>query len=143
MVHRGGEKPFLVIEDDEEEGLCRVVRASSQEEIEEGVVLARTETEETGWLLAAALPVALLRDDPWVMTVAWSDFELRIRDVVRSGVKLETVGVHGVQDVVNTVVSLTRTPESLLALLRGAPRDVLEEALRRLRETDPGESDGS
>lgn len=106
-------------------------------------MMARTETEETGWLLAAALPVALLRDDPWVMTVVWSGFEFRIRDVVGSGVELETVGVHAVQDVVDNVVALTRTPESLLALLRGAPQDVLQEALRRLRETDPGESDGS
>lgn len=136
MVEARGQKPFLVIED-EEGGQYRVARVKQGEE---GVVLARAESEEMAWLMAAALPVALLRDEPWVMTVSWSEHEFRIRDVLHSGVELETVGVHAVRDVVETVVALTRTPASLVALLQGAPKDVLEEALRHLREAGPSNS---
>ena len=124
------DKPFLVEEEEETERFVVVPTTS----IETGEVVARAEAEPVGWLLAASLPVALLREDPWVMSADWSEHEFRLRDVVGSGVEMERLGVHVVRDAMEVVVAVTRTPDRLAALLRGAPREVVEEALSQLTE---------
>lgn len=95
--------------------------------------IARAESEPMARLVAAALPIALLQDEPWVVKATEEAEELRVRDLPASGVGLEGIGVHAIRETLETLVSVTRTPESLGELLRGAPPEVVDEALRKVR----------
>lgn len=132
MAEGARARPFVVV-GDEDTRRCRVATQPVAEEDSDEVV-ARSQTESVGWLVAAALSVALYREEPWIAPARWSDLEFRVRDISDSGVELQGIGVHAMADAMEVVVALTREPETLLALLRGAPAEVRARVLEGLGE---------
>lgn len=126
----GDSRPFHVVED-EEAGCFLVVPAGDSGQRR---VVARAERESAAWLIAAALPAALLRDEPWIFQAGEAEDVFFLREGTVSTVELAGLGVHVLRDPVQALASVTHNAQTLAGLLRAAPPEVLEQALSQVGE---------